>query len=143
MGLSEEEVAERFRTVTSKVQKVTESMVTCDTKYRDKLERRCKEQQAQVDALRQELEAGGIKVEAMVATMTSLGTQNRDLRDELHELEMLKEKQMLQIRLRFCFHFVQRSSQVVFILIDEVKLIVKKFPGHCWPRRLVLQKLLG
>jgi len=98
MGLSEEEVAERFRTVTSKVQKVTESMVTCDTKYRDKLERRCKEQQAQVDALRQELEAGGIKVEAMVATMTSLGTQNRDLRDKLHELEMVKEKQMLQFR---------------------------------------------
>ena len=40
MGLSEEEVAERFRTVTSKVQKVTESMVTCDTKYRDKLDAR-------------------------------------------------------------------------------------------------------
>ena len=109
MGLTEEEVEERLQTVTSKVRKVTESMVTCDTKHRDKLERRCKEQQAQVDALRQELEAGGIKVEAKVATMTSLGTQNRDLRDKLHELEMVKEKQMLQIRLRFCSHFEQRS----------------------------------
>ena len=109
MGLSEEEVAERFRTVTSKVQKVTESMVTCDTKYRDKLERRCKEQQAQVDALRQELEAGGIKVEAKVVSMTSLVTQNRDLHQKLLELEMVKEKQMVQLRLNYCFLFVQHS----------------------------------
>ena len=147
MGLSEEEVAERFRTVTSKVQKVTESMVTCDTKYRDKLERRCKEQQAQVDALRQELEAGGIKVEAMVATMTSLGTQNRDLRDKLHELEMVKEKQMLQIRLRFCFHFVQCSFQFFFILIENFyhKVIVncQKIPRALLAKEVSLAKTLG
>ena len=109
MGLNEEEVEERFRTVTSKVRKVTESMVTCDTKHRDKLERRCKEQQAQVDALRQELEAGGIKVEAKVVSMTSLVTQNRDLHEKLLELEMVKEKQMVQIRLHYGFLFVQHS----------------------------------
>ena len=105
MGLDEEEVKERFRTVASKVRKVTESMVTCDTKYRDKLKRRCMEQQAQVDALRQELEAGGIKV----VMMTSLVTQNRDLHEKLLELEMVKEKQMVQIRLHYCFSLVQHS----------------------------------
>ena len=98
MGLNEEEVKERFQTVASKVRKVTESMVTCDTKHRDKLARRCKEQQVQLDALCQELEAGGIEVEAKVAMMTSLVTQNRDLHDKLRELEMVKEKQMVQIR---------------------------------------------
>ena len=107
MGLDEEEVKERFRTVASKVRKVTESMVTCDTKYRDKLKRRCMEQQAQVDALRQELEAEGIKVETKVVTMTSLVTQNRDLHEKLLELEMVKEKQMVQIRLHYGFLFVQ------------------------------------
>ena len=98
MGLSEEEVKERFLTVASKVRKVTESMVTCDTKHRDKLMRRCKEQLAQVDELRMELEAGGVKVEKKVATMTPLVIQNRDLHDELLELEVVKEKHMVQIR---------------------------------------------
>jgi len=98
MGLSEEEVKERVQIVASKVPKVMESMVTSDTKNRDKLMRRCKEQQVQVDALSQELEAGGIKVESKVAMMTSLVMHNRDLHDQLHELEMMKEKHMVQIR---------------------------------------------
>ena len=109
MGLSEEEVKERVQIVASKVPKVMESMVTSDTKNRDKLMRRCKEQQAQVDALRQELEAGGIKVEAKVVSMTSLVTQNRDLHQKLLELEMVKEKQMVQLRSHYGFLFVQHS----------------------------------
>ena len=43
MGLSDAEVKERVRKVASKVRKVTQSMVTCDTENRDKLKRRCKE----------------------------------------------------------------------------------------------------
>ena len=73
-------------------------MVTCETKNRDKLKRRCEEQQAQVDALRKELKAGGIKVEVKEAVMTSLVSQNRELHDQLCELELVKERQMVQIR---------------------------------------------
>ena len=111
MGLSEEEVKERVQIVASKVPKVMESMVTSDTKNRDKLMRRCKEQQVQVDALCRELEAGGIKVEKKVAIMTSLVVHNRDLHDQLHELEMVKEKHMVQIRcMQFFLCNVQHSS---------------------------------
>ena len=48
--------------------------------------------------MRKELKAGGIKVEAKEAVRTSLVSRNRELYDQLCELELVKERQMVQIR---------------------------------------------
>ena len=98
MGLSDAEVKERVRKVASKVRKVTQSMVICDTENRDKLKRRCKEQQVQLDALCKEFMTVGIMVEGNVPALASLVDQNKYLHGKLIELEMEKEKHMVQVR---------------------------------------------
>jgi len=135
MGLSEEEVKERFSTVASKVRKVTESMVTCDKKHRDKLMRRCKEQQAQVDELRIELEAGGVKVETKVATMAPLVIQNRDLHDELLELEVVKEKHMVQIRTLLS----KEGSMAKTLGVKTLEVNTRRLPDAATVKRLERQ----
>merc|ERR1719300_433813 len=129
------EVKERVQIVASKVPKVMESMVTSDTKNRDKLMRRCKEQQVQVDALCRELEAGGIKVEKKVATMTSLVIHNRDLHDQLHELEMVKEKHMVQTRTLLD----KEGSLAKTLGVKTLEVNSRRFPDAATVKRLEKQ----
>ena len=98
MGLSEAEIEERSLTVVSKVRKVAKEMVTCDTKNRDKMLRRCQQQRVQIEELVEELAAGGIETKADFATSSSLLDQNKNLSNKQQELELVKERHMVQIR---------------------------------------------
>ena len=98
MGLSEAEKEERSLTVVAKVRKVAKEMVTCDTKNRDKMLRRCQQQRAQIEELVEELAAGGIETKADLATSSSLLDQNKNLSNKQQELEQVKERHMVQIR---------------------------------------------
>ena len=98
MGLSEAEIEERSLTVVSKVRKVAKEMVTCDTKNRDKMLRRCQQQRVQIEELVEELAAGGIETKADFATSSSLLEQNKNLSNKQQELELVKERHMVQIR---------------------------------------------
>ena len=98
MGLSEAEVEERSLTVVAKVRKVAKEMVTCDRKNRDKMLRRCQQQRVQIKELVDELAAGGIETKADFATSSSLLEKNKNLSNKQQELELLKERHMVQIR---------------------------------------------
>ena len=98
MGLSEAEIEERSLTVVAKVRKVAKEMVTCDTKNRDKMLRRCQQQRVQIEELVEELAAGGIETKADFATSSSLLEQNKNLSNKQQELELVKERHMVQIR---------------------------------------------
>ena len=98
MGLSEAEIEERSLTVVAKVRKVAKEMVTCDTKNRDKMLRRCQQQRVQIEELVEELAAGGIETKADFATSSSLLDQNKNLSNKQQELELVKERHMVQIR---------------------------------------------
>ena len=98
MGLSEAEIEERSGTVVAKVRKVSKEMVTCDTKNRDKMLRRCQQQRVQIKELVDELAAGGIETKADFATSSSLLDQNGKLSNKQRELELIKEWHMVQIR---------------------------------------------
>ena len=97
--MSEAEVEERSLTVVAEVRKVaTKKMVTCDTKHRDKMLRSCQQQRAQIEELVEELAAGGIETKADFATSSSLLEKNKNLSNKQQELELLKERHMVQIR---------------------------------------------
>ena len=98
MGLSEAEVEERSLTVVAKVRKVAKEMVTCDRKNRDKMLRRCQQQRVQIKELVDELAAGGIETKADFETSSSLLDQNKNLSNKQQELELVKERHMVQIR---------------------------------------------
>ena len=98
MGLSEAEIEERSLTVVSKVRNVAKEMVKCDTKNRDKMLRRCQQQRVQIEELVEELAAGGIETKADFATSSSLLDQNKNLSNKQQELELVKERHMVQIR---------------------------------------------
>ena len=99
MGLSEAEIEERSLTVVAEVRKVaTKKMVTCDTKHRDKMLRRCQQQRVQIEKLVEELAAGGIETKADFATFLSLLDQKKNLSNKQKELELVKERHMVQIR---------------------------------------------
>ena len=97
--MSEAEIEERSLTVVAEVRKVaTKKMVTCDTKHRDKMLRRCQQQRVQTEELVDELAAGGIETKADSATSSSLLEKNKNLSNKQQELELLKERHMVQIR---------------------------------------------
>ena len=98
MGFSESEIEERSLTVVAEVRKVTKKMVTCNTKNRDKMLRRCQQQRVQIKELVEELAAGGIETKADLATSSSLLDQNKNLSNKLQELELVKERHIVQIR---------------------------------------------
>ena len=96
--MSEAEKEERSLTVVAKVRKVAKEMVTCDTKNRDKMLRRCQQQRVQIKELVKELAAGGIETKADFATSSSLLDQSKSLANKLQELELVKEQHMVHIR---------------------------------------------
>ena len=96
--MSEAEIEERSGTVVAKVRKVSKEMVTCDTKNRDKMLRRCQQQRVQIKELVDELAAGGIETKADFATSSSLLDQSKNLANKLQELERVKERHMVHIR---------------------------------------------
>ena len=96
--MSEAEMEERSLTVVAEVRKVAKEMVMCDTKNRDKMLRRCQQQRVQIEELVEELAAGGIEAKADLATSSSLLDQNKNLSKKLQELEVVKERHMVQIR---------------------------------------------
>ena len=96
--MSEAEKEERSLTVVAKVRKVAKEMVTCDRKNRDKMLRRCQQQRVQIKELADELAAGGIETKADFATSSSLLDQNKNLSNKQQELELVKERHMVQIR---------------------------------------------
>ena len=77
--MSEAEIEERALTVVAKYRKVAKEMVTCDTKNRDKMLRRCQQQRVQIEELVEELAAGGIETKADFATFLSLLDQKKNL----------------------------------------------------------------
>ena len=97
--MSEAEIEERSLTVVAEVRKVaTKKMVTCDTKNRDKMLRRCQQQRVQIKELADELAAGGIETKADLTTSSSLLEQSKNLSNKLQELELVKEQHMVHIR---------------------------------------------
>merc|ERR1719342_433271 len=60
--------------------------------------RRRQQQRAQMEKLVEELAAGGIETKADLATFSSLLDQNKNLSNKLQELELVKERHMVQIR---------------------------------------------
>ena len=96
--MSEAEKEERSLTVVAKVRKVAKEMVTCDTKNRDKMLRRCQQQRVQIEELVEELTAGGIETKADLTTSSSLLEQSKNLSNKLQELELVKEQHMVHIR---------------------------------------------
>ena len=96
--MSEAEKEERSLTVVAKVRKVAKEMVSCDTKNRDKMLRRCQQQRVQIKELVDELAAGGIETKTDFATSSSLLDQSKNLANKLQELELVKEQHMVHIR---------------------------------------------
>ena len=96
--MSVAEIEERSRTVVAKVRKVAKEMVMCDTKNRDKMLRRCQQQRVQIEELVGELAAGGIDMKADFVASSSLPDQNKNLSNKQQELELVKERHMVQIR---------------------------------------------
>merc|ERR1719447_296360 len=70
----------------------------CDTKNRDKMLRICQQQRVQIEELVEEFVAGGIETKADLATSSSLLDQNKNLSNKQQELELVKERHMVQIR---------------------------------------------
>merc|ERR1719342_1851633 len=60
--------------------------------------RRRQQQRAQMEKLVEELAAGGIETKADLATFSSLLDQNKNLSNKQQELELVKERHMVQIR---------------------------------------------
>ena len=51
MGLDQDELDQRFETVSARISKVTAEMVDCDTKNRDKIKKKCETQRLRIEEL--------------------------------------------------------------------------------------------
>ena len=84
MGLSPEEINQRFNTVSAKISNVTAEMVDCDTRNRDKIKKKCETQRERIKELVFKLRLSG---SLEVSEELSLVEQNRQLAQHLKTLE--------------------------------------------------------
>ena len=84
MGLSPEEIDQRFKTVSAKISNVTAEMVDCDTRNRDKIKKKCETQRERIKELVFKLRLSG---SLEVSEELSLVEQNRQLAQHLKTLE--------------------------------------------------------
>ena len=85
MGLSQEELDQRFKTVSARISNVTAKMVECDTKNRDKIMKKCEVQRLRIEELVLKLRLARSPEE--VSEDLSLVEQNRQLALVLKTLE--------------------------------------------------------
>ena len=85
MGLGQEELSQRFETVSARISNVTAEMVDCDTKNRDKIKKKCETQRLRIEELAVKLRLASSPEE--VSVELSLVEQNRQLALLLKTLE--------------------------------------------------------
>ena len=85
MGLGQDELDQRFETVSARISNVTAEMVDCDTKNRDKIKKKCEVQRLRIKELAVKLRLA--KSPEEVSEDLSLVEQNRQLALVLKTLE--------------------------------------------------------